>query len=184
MPLNPNNMPLGVFSLEAAEEIAAAIADAGAPPGGAAGDVQFNKGDGTFTNAAGINAACGAEIDGSGNMTFAAAAGRVSFVANTQYNAGATTITLNAGGDTTLILDSSTNPETITLDSDISGTKIFVGKSTGMVVLVGGPSASLGFFNATPITKPTVTGSKGGNVALASLITALANLGLLTDSTT
>ncbi|MCY7323368.1 MAG: hypothetical protein LH660_16570, partial [Phormidesmis sp. CAN_BIN36] len=44
--------------------------------------------------------------------------------------------------------------------------------------------ANLGFFNATPAAKPTVTGSKGGNAALASLITALATLGLVTDTTT
>ena len=34
-----------------------------------------------------------------------------------------------------------------------------------------------------PIAKPTVTGSRGANAALASLLTALANLGLITDST-
>lgn len=32
--------------------------------------------------------------------------------------------------------------------------------------------------------KQTVTGAKGGNAALTSLLTALANLGLITDSTT
>lgn len=38
-------------------------------------------------------------------------------------------------------------------------------------------------FNGTaPIAKPTVTGAKGGNAALASLLTALANYGLITDS--
>lgn len=41
----------------------------------------------------------------------------------------------------------------------------------------------LGFFNdATPATKQTVTGSRGGNAALASLLTALAAYGLVTDS--
>jgi hypothetical protein len=43
-------------------------------------------------------------------------------------------------------------------------------------------STGLGFFAATPVAKPTVTGSRGGNAALASLLTALANLGLVTDS--
>ncbi|NWF25254.1 hypothetical protein HW130_03075 [Streptomyces sp. PKU-EA00015] len=43
---------------------------------------------------------------------------------------------------------------------------------------------TLGFYNAAAVAKPTVTGAKGGNAALASLLTALANLGLLTDSTT
>lgn len=41
-----------------------------------------------------------------------------------------------------------------------------------------------GFFGTTPITKPTVTGSKGGNAAITSLLTQLANLGLITDSST
>jgi hypothetical protein len=40
----------------------------------------------------------------------------------------------------------------------------------------------LGFYNTAPAVKPTVTGSRGGNAALASLLTALAGLGLLTDS--
>lgn len=48
-----------------------------------------------------------------------------------------------------------------------------------------GSGASQGaFFGATPISKPTVSGSTGANAALASLLTALANLGLITDSTT
>lgn len=41
----------------------------------------------------------------------------------------------------------------------------------------------IGFNAAAPVAKPAVTGSRGGNAALASLITALANLGLITDST-
>lgn len=39
-----------------------------------------------------------------------------------------------------------------------------------------------GFYGATPATKPTVTGSRSGNAALASLLTQLATLGLITDS--
>lgn len=42
----------------------------------------------------------------------------------------------------------------------------------------------IGFFGTTPIQKPTATGSKGSNAALASLLTALANLGLIVDNTT
>jgi len=45
-------------------------------------------------------------------------------------------------------------------------------------------NGKIGFYNATPQSKPTVTGSKGGNSALASLCSALATLGLITDSTT
>lgn len=43
---------------------------------------------------------------------------------------------------------------------------------------------TLGFYNAAAVAKPTVTGAKGGNAALGSLITALAQLGLITDNTT
>lgn len=42
----------------------------------------------------------------------------------------------------------------------------------------------LGFFGVTPVSIPNVSGSKGGNVALGNLMTALANLGLVIDSTT
>ena len=44
--------------------------------------------------------------------------------------------------------------------------------------------SGIGFYGTVPIAKPTVTGSRGGNAALASLLTALANLGLITDNTT
>jgi parallel beta-helix repeat protein len=63
--------------------------------------------------------------------------------------------------------------------------------STGSVVLRSGNSAAvviatqggLGFQGSAAIAKPTVTGSRGANAALASLLTALANYGLITDST-
>jgi hypothetical protein len=55
--------------------------------------------------------------------------------------------------------------------------------STGAVYLRIGTNL-LGFFAASGTSKQTVTGSRGGNAALASLLTALANYGLVTDSTT
>lgn len=42
----------------------------------------------------------------------------------------------------------------------------------------------VGFNTTAPIAKPTVTGSKGANAALTSLMTALAAYGLVVDSTT
>lgn len=45
-------------------------------------------------------------------------------------------------------------------------------------------SNKVGFYGTNALPKPTVTGAKAGNVALASLITQLAALGLITDSTT
>lgn len=42
----------------------------------------------------------------------------------------------------------------------------------------------LGFFGTGAVVKPTITGSRGGNAALESLLTELAALGLLVDGTT
>ena len=43
---------------------------------------------------------------------------------------------------------------------------------------------AVGFFGAGGVTRPTIAGSRGANAALASLLTALAQLGLVTDNTT
>lgn len=51
-------------------------------------------------------------------------------------------------------------------------------------VSAGGAADGVGFHGTAPIAKPTVTGSRGGNAALASLLTALANYGLIVDGTT
>lgn len=45
-------------------------------------------------------------------------------------------------------------------------------------------AATVGFNGTTAIAKPTVTGAKGGNTALGSLLTALAAYGLVIDTTT
>jgi hypothetical protein len=62
------------------------------------------------------------------------------------------------------------------------------GSINGTVVGLGTPASAkfttVGFNSAAPIAKPTVTGSKGANAALASLLTALASYGLVTDSST
>lgn len=47
-----------------------------------------------------------------------------------------------------------------------------------------GNGAKLGFFGLTPVAKATISGAKGSNAALGSLLTALHNMGLVTDSTT
>ena len=45
-------------------------------------------------------------------------------------------------------------------------------------------AGNVGFYGTTPAAKPTVTGSRTDGTALTSLLTALATLGLITDSTT
>jgi|GEM_PF-1877498 len=44
--------------------------------------------------------------------------------------------------------------------------------------------STAGFFSATAIAKPTVTGSRSSGAALVSLLSALSSLGLITDTTT
>ena len=72
-------------------------------------------------------------------------------------------------------------------DQHIAGNKTFSwytvlegGQVNGEFHLLG----TAGFFGATPAGRQTVTGAKGGNAALASLINALVALGLITDTTT
>lgn len=56
----------------------------------------------------------------------------------------------------------------------------------GTTTVSGGLSVagSVAFNGATVAAQPTVTGSRGGNAALASLLTALASTGLIIDGTT
>lgn len=60
------------------------------------------------------------------------------------------------------------------IDMDVAGGGINLGASGEKISCYGG----------TPIARQTVTGSRGGNVALADLLTKLANLNLIIDSTT
>lgn len=64
-------------------------------------------------------------------------------------------------------------------------------KGTGESVLEGSAGTpkvrvnetGVGFYNATPVAQVTITGSRGGNAALADLLTKLATTGLIVDGT-
>ena len=62
-----------------------------------------------------------------------------------------------------------------------TGTQRFLVNGTRPLTL---GSNAIGFYGTTPAAKPTITGAKSGNAALTSLLTQLAALGLITDSTT
>jgi hypothetical protein len=53
----------------------------------------------------------------------------------------------------------------------------------GVRVEANAAGVRLGFFGGAAVAKPAVTGSRGGNAAFASLLSHLAALGLITDST-
>lgn len=62
----------------------------------------------------------------------------------------------------------------------------FQGNALSLIRATGAATFSAGvgvFGTAPPAAKPAVTGAKGSNAALASLLTVLASYGLLTDST-
>lgn len=86
-----------------------------------------------------------------------------------EYNNISALEQMNAAGGAYVEICRVDNNSRVVIDSGAAGTKL------------GG---TVGFNNATPIAKPTITGSRAGNAALASLLTQLAAYGLITDGTT
>jgi hypothetical protein len=71
-----------------------------------------------------------------------------------------------------------------TWSGDFNGsTGVFRAKDVYINEILSHEGSFVGFYNATPTGKPTVTGSRGGNAALTSLLTSLATQGLITNST-
>ena len=120
------------------------------------------------------------------------------------YGNGGNDKVLQSGGGVELVWSTAAGGVWLVNDSGfasaVSGTTNTIAKFTGTNV-VGNSSVTddgttvaistqlqidgnSGFNGTAPIAKPTVSGSRGGNAALASLLTALANYGLITDSST
>lgn len=96
------------------------------------------------------------------------------------------------GGADSLQANSGTGAGTLSVRGSSTNADVLLqGKGSGGVRIQDGAGANkirvnavgVGFFNATPVAKPTITGSRGGNAALASLLTALSDMGLITDLT-
>jgi hypothetical protein len=64
------------------------------------------------------------------------------------------------------------------------GTESTLGDDSFLPAISARTGQKLVGFTASGSAEITVTGAKGGNAALASLITALANYGIIVDSTT
>ena len=138
------------------------------------GNVSLNAGDGdgvagyfaarggNFLGASGAQFQCGNGSSGQG--------GQLSFISGTSDNGGEINFTPGIGST----IDGST-----TIFSARSQPVIKVSSIAG----IGGAS-KLGFFNSTPVIKPTVSGDCAGNVALQNFLIAQAGLGLITNSTT
>lgn len=91
------------------------------------------------------------------------------------------------GGDHDLRVEGVTDTHLLMVDA--SADRVGIGTATPAAKLdVGGTflvsaEGGPGFYGATPVAKPEVTGSRSDGTALASLLTALETLGLITDST-
>lgn len=79
------------------------------------------------------------------------------------------------------IFDNSTSNNPIQIQKGSPSNAILI-ENNWVGIAFGGGATTVGFFGSTGTTRPTVTGSKGANAALGSLLTALAGLGLITDS--
>lgn len=145
-------------------------------------DASFCAGEYTFKNI------------GANNLTVGTTGGQLIY---TSSGTGATTATLTTGQ--TLRVQALYNGTSwgwyalaqpvvdLANDQTIAGNKTFSYYTTLQDGQVNGAfhlNGTVGAFGATPAARQTVTGAKGGNAALTSLIAALANLGWITDNTT
>lgn len=153
--------------------------------GTTAGTIAFYDVSGRVANSQlldGIDSSGYAQLGAASNFTTAP-----TISGNTVWHAG------NDGAGSGLDADtldgiSSTGFLVLSTGGTVSGAVVL--SSTLQVVsglTIGGAidhdGTSIGFFSSTPSGKETVTGSRGGNAALASLCSALANYGLITNST-
>jgi hypothetical protein len=161
-------------------------------PGGADTAIQFSDGGifgGQATDGSGAPAPQGMSWDKTtGQLTIVAAPGGFSEIVAGPTSGMALQFDNSPGNNVITIGNDETNG-TVVLIADgllsISSESASVqiqDQADNPMVEVGG-TARLGFYGASTITKPTVTGAKGGNAALTSLIAQLVNLGLITDGT-
>lgn len=134
------------------------------------------------------NASIRADTAGSSNATVNIASnangdGDANALTNAYALDGTASVDRTAEGTGAFGYASADTTATGSFGADASVRAIRAGVEAGMKAEVDATSARLGFNGATPIAKPAITGSRGANAALASLLTALANLGLITDST-
>jgi hypothetical protein len=146
------------------------------------GSMIFSAGIGGGTNSAGGNftAAAGSGKGTIGGGSFELTAG--SLVGTGTGFGGSFTLLSGYGG----VNGTGGDFQLLTGGGATSGS-IYIGtdsNSSCLTITEVATVAQMGFFNAAPIAKPTVTGSRATGAALVSLLNQLAALGLITNSTT
>lgn len=160
----------------------------GGTPGGTNTAVQFND-SGTFGGTATDGTVPGISWDKTtGSLTVAGGTGGNTLISggpsqlaafgidNTGTPVHLAMVNEESGGDILIEAD-----QAIDIGSDNSTTSFSDSNDDPIVQITA--AGGLGFYGATPIAQPQVTGSKGGNAALTSLIAQLVALGLITDGT-
>lgn len=172
------------------------------------GGVAASSGTGAFTNLNVSGDTTVATLEASGALTALSGgfgATPRSATGDVRLNASALVTARDAANDADFHVASIDGSNTLTIgglngDSNVDhlfgvsivGRGVNIGTSgtnsgiaVGTIVRMNG-TGQMAFNGGTPVTKPTVTGSKGANAALASLLTALGatGLNLLTDSST
>jgi hypothetical protein len=145
-----------------------------------------------FSNAgtAGFQFAAPMIIGGGTNSILTVTPGAGASNAVTLATSGSGGLTVSGSGGLTaangLTVGGPANNALLVSPGSTGGTDIVMLPSgSGNIVFAANVSMQRPGFNGTaPVAKPAVTGSRGGNAALASLLTAIAATGLLTDSTT
>jgi hypothetical protein len=136
---------------------------------------------------------------GAGGLTMTSNSGAM-LISTAGATGPAETITVNGSGNVlvesggTTTVTGGGNPGVLVGGSgvfvEVQGGDVSISASSDLGLTTSGTAAieltgnNMGFNGATPIAKPAVTGSRASGAALTSLLTQLANLGLITNSTT
>ena len=159
----------------AATDLKDAMVDAGLVEDGGATGLNLDGGDLTANEVKADTLAVAETSAFTGDVTMAGTlavtgagtfADTLAVTGGSTFNAAITATDINFTGN----LDGSATSDLWIRDATIEGSLNHTG-------------GQLGFFNASTWSKLNVTGSRGGNAALASLLTELARYGLITNST-
>lgn len=135
--------------------------------------------------AIGTTTASGNVVFGSTSVPTGVTAGQVAFTKEIIMTGGAEVrFARTSDGVQVGMIQFDTANNRVQINSNSSAGKVALraNATTVFEIDISGGNTRIGFFATTPAVKQTVTGAKGSNAALGSLLTALAAYGLVTDS--